>query len=78
LLLWAYLRDPEPGKKTPLDVVGVLLLVIGVGSLQYLLSDGERYDWFGDRQLGNARIAEERTFGQGGGSTCDDDAGATH
>jgi DHA2 family multidrug resistance protein len=51
LLLWTFLRDPDRAQKTPLDLAGVLLLIIGVGALQYLLSEGQRYDWFGDRNI---------------------------
>jgi DHA2 family multidrug resistance protein len=32
----------------PLDGVGVALLVLGLGSLQYVLDQGERKDWFDD------------------------------
>lgn len=31
-----------------IDIPGVALLAIGFGSLQYVLEEGERYDWFGD------------------------------
>jgi DHA2 family multidrug resistance protein len=30
------------------DGIGVALLAVGLGSLQYVLEEGERYDWFGD------------------------------
>jgi DHA2 family multidrug resistance protein len=33
--------------KLPIDVVGLLLLVVGVGSLQYTLDNGNDLDWFG-------------------------------
>jgi DHA2 family multidrug resistance protein len=33
--------------KLPIDVVGLTLLVIGVGSLQYMLDNGNELDWFG-------------------------------
>jgi DHA2 family multidrug resistance protein len=51
LLLFAFLRDPGRARKTPLDLVGLALLIVGVGSLQYFLSEGERYDWFGDQNI---------------------------
>ena len=50
-ILSAYLRDPETASKKPLDIVGLVLLVVGVGAFQYLLSEGERYDWFGDTNI---------------------------
>jgi len=33
--------------KLPIDVVGLTLLVVGVGSLQYMLDNGNDLDWFG-------------------------------
>ena len=48
LILAAYLRDPPKGRQSPLDLPGLLFLVMGVGSLQYVLSEGERWDWFAD------------------------------
>ncbi len=48
LLLLTFLRDPTTPRRTPLDVPGLLLLVIGIGSFQYVLSEGERWDWFSD------------------------------
>ena len=51
LILLAYLRDPEKATSRPLDIVGLLLLVSGVGAFQYLLSEGERYEWFSDTNL---------------------------
>ncbi len=48
LLLLAFLRDPSTARRVPLDVPGLLLLVIGIGSFQYVLSEGERWDWFSD------------------------------
>jgi DHA2 family multidrug resistance protein len=51
LILAAFLRDPQAARKTPMDVVGLILLVAGVGALQYLLSEGERYDWFNDPNI---------------------------
>jgi len=34
-----------------LDVIGVGLLVVGLGSLQYVLDQGERKDWFDDTTI---------------------------
>jgi DHA2 family multidrug resistance protein len=45
------LRNERPGKAGPLDTVGVALLVIGLGSLQYVLDQGERKDWFDDTTI---------------------------
>jgi DHA2 family multidrug resistance protein len=48
LILLAFLRDPTTPRRVPLDVPGLVLLVAGIGSLQYVLSEGERWDWLGD------------------------------
>ena len=48
LILAAFLRDPPRSKATTLDVPGLIFLVVGIGSLQYVLSEGERWDWFSD------------------------------
>lgn len=47
LVLWI-LRDPEPPKAMSVDAIGIALLAIGLGSLQYVLERGERLDWFDD------------------------------
>ncbi len=49
-VVWSFLHDP-PGKKGReggIDFVGILLLTVGVGSLQYVLEEGNRKDWFSD------------------------------
>jgi DHA2 family multidrug resistance protein len=48
LILLFFLRDPDRAQREALDVPGLIFLVVGVGSLQYLLSEGERWDWFSD------------------------------
>lgn len=46
------LRNPAPpqGEKK-LDWVGLGLLTIGLGSLQYVLEQGQQYDWFSDANI---------------------------
>jgi MFS transporter, DHA2 family, multidrug resistance protein len=44
---WLLLRRRESHKvKLPVDWVGLVLLVIGVGSLQFMLDNGNERDWF--------------------------------
>ncbi len=44
---WSILRHRESKTvKLPIDVIGLALLVIGVGSLQFLLDNGNERDWF--------------------------------
>ncbi len=45
---WQLLSDHEtPTRSVPVDYVGIVLLVIWVGSLQILLDKGNELDWFG-------------------------------
>jgi MFS transporter, DHA2 family, multidrug resistance protein len=48
-LITTFLHDP-PGKRRsgPVDWTGISLLIVGVGSLQYVLEEGNRNDWFND------------------------------
>lgn len=47
LLLRAPLRGREtPTGKAPIDVVGLILLVVGIGCLQLMLDEGKDHDWF--------------------------------
>jgi MFS transporter, DHA2 family, multidrug resistance protein len=44
---WSILRHRESNRvKLPIDVVGLTLLIIGVGSLQFMLDNGNEKDWF--------------------------------
>lgn len=47
-LTFFFLRNPEEPRVTPVDSVGVALLALGLGSLQYVLDQGQEKDWFGD------------------------------
>ncbi|MEP6884446.1 MAG: DHA2 family efflux MFS transporter permease subunit [Gammaproteobacteria bacterium] len=47
LASWSILRHRESKiVKLPIDVIGLMLLVIGVGSLQFMLDNGNEKDWF--------------------------------
>jgi DHA2 family multidrug resistance protein len=47
LVNWALLKDRETQTvRTPIDILGLLLLVVGVGSLQLMLDNGHDMDWF--------------------------------
>ena len=44
---WSILRHRESKKvKLPIDAIGLALLVVGVGSLQFMLDNGNEKDWF--------------------------------
>lgn len=52
-LITSFLHDP-PGMKNPkakVDYAGVGLLAIGLGSLQYVLEEGQENDWFQDKVI---------------------------
>jgi DHA2 family multidrug resistance protein len=41
-------RHDRPGRKVPIDVIGLGLMLLWVGSLQYMLDIGHDRDWFSD------------------------------
>jgi DHA2 family multidrug resistance protein len=44
---WSLLRKRESARtRVPIDAVGLALLVVGVGSLQFVLDRGNELDWF--------------------------------
>jgi DHA2 family multidrug resistance protein len=51
VLVLLYLRNPEKARALPLDALGLALLAVGIGSLQYVLDQGEQKDWFGDQSI---------------------------
>ncbi len=55
-MVGAFLQDSVHQKRVnTVDVLGIILLALGMGSLQYVLEEGERYDWFQDPWI--ARLA---------------------
>ena len=47
-IVLAFLKNPTDPKKLRFDALGVALLAVALGSLQYVLDEGERHDWFSD------------------------------
>jgi DHA2 family multidrug resistance protein len=49
-LITTFLHDPpeQQKRKRPVDWLGMGLLVVGIGSLQYVLEEGNQNDWFAD------------------------------
>ena len=46
-ITWLFLKERETSTtKTPIDVVGLILLAVGIGCLQILLDKGNDLDWF--------------------------------
>lgn len=49
---WFLLRRRESQRvRVPIDVVGLVLLVVGVGALQYMLDRGNEKDWFTSTEI---------------------------
>jgi DHA2 family multidrug resistance protein len=51
ITLMLLLRDPDAPRSERVDVVGVLLLAAGLGSMQYVLTEGEQHYWFEDHLI---------------------------
>ena len=47
IVTWLYTGNPAHQERpTRFDLVGILLVIVGAGSLQFVLERGEHYDWF--------------------------------
>ncbi len=51
------LRNPTEPARADVDLPGVALLVVALGSLQFVLEEGERRDWFSSTNITVAAIA---------------------
>ncbi len=48
VIVLTMMRNPSDPKPIPVDAIGLGLLATGLGSLQYILDEGQRNDWFDD------------------------------
>ncbi|HTD33642.1 MAG TPA: DHA2 family efflux MFS transporter permease subunit [Candidatus Elarobacter sp.] len=48
IVVLTMMRNPSDPKRIPVDAIGLGLLAMGLGSLQYILDEGQRNDWFSD------------------------------
>lgn len=48
---WMLKRFETPAMKAKIDIVGLLLLVVFVGSLQFMLDEGQKLDWFSSTEI---------------------------
>ncbi len=49
---WLFVSDQEGvSRKGPMDWWGIIFLIIGVGSLQYILEEGNAKDWFESSEI---------------------------
>src|SRR6202790_4827623 len=46
IVVLTMMRNPSDPKPIPVDALGLGLLALGLGSLQYILDEGQRNDWF--------------------------------
>jgi DHA2 family multidrug resistance protein len=54
---WTILRKRESViVKSPIDITGLILLIVGVGSLQFMLDNGNDKDWFNSPVIVTAAI----------------------
>ena len=53
IMTWRYVPEPahEVNGRTPVDWIGLGLLIMGIGALQILLERGEAHDWFDSREI---------------------------
>ncbi|MGA2392118.1 MAG: DHA2 family efflux MFS transporter permease subunit [Candidatus Lustribacter sp.] len=57
LVVGTMLRNPTDPVAADVDVGGISLLVLALGSLQFVLEEGERRDWFGSTSIGVAAVS---------------------
>ncbi|HEX4013237.1 MAG TPA: DHA2 family efflux MFS transporter permease subunit [Candidatus Cybelea sp.] len=50
-LIWNFLRNPTEPQYRRLDWVGLILMCIGLGSMQFVLENGQQYDWYDDARI---------------------------
>jgi DHA2 family multidrug resistance protein len=63
LMVMAYVHDAAHQERaTTVDVLGFVLLALGVGSLQWMLEKGERYDWFESRFVTALAVTSAASF----------------
>ena len=48
VIVLARMKNPTSPRKLPIDGVGLALLAVGLASLQYILDEGQRNDWWSD------------------------------
>jgi DHA2 family multidrug resistance protein len=56
ILVALYVRDPERPKAVSVDTIGIALLALGLGALEFALEEGEQRDWFSDVSIEVATV----------------------
>lgn len=63
-MVWTYVHDAEHQERSEtIDGTGILLLALCVGSLQWMLERGERFDWFDSRFVTLLGVTSVVSFG---------------
>ena len=51
-ITWSIYRTRDPGpRKVPVDVLGLVLIVVWIGAFQIMIDKGKELDWFGSGQI---------------------------
>jgi DHA2 family multidrug resistance protein len=62
-MVMTYVHDAAHQEKAEtIDFLGFILLAVGVGSLQFMLEKGERYDWFDSRLVTGLAVTSALSF----------------
>ena len=56
-IIGTMLRNPTRPRVLPVDALGVAFLAVGLGSLQFILDEGERRDWYNSVEIQLATVA---------------------
>jgi MFS transporter, DHA2 family, multidrug resistance protein len=56
VVVFTMLRDPEAPQRERVDWFGIVLLALGLGTLQFVLDNGERHDWLNDPTIAAAFV----------------------
>jgi MFS transporter, DHA2 family, multidrug resistance protein len=62
-LTWSIYRKRDPGpRRVPLDVIGLVLLILFVGAMQIMIDKGKELDWFSSGQIVALAIVASVSF----------------
>ena len=63
MMVYTYVHDAAHQKRAQtVDYLGIILLAVAVGSLQWMLERGERYDWFESRFVTTLCVVSVSSF----------------
>jgi len=54
---WLDIDQPDYALRRNFDLAGLLLMAVFLGALEYVLEEGERWDWFADQTIAWAAVA---------------------